>query len=218
MGNEIIPFADLGIVPANDKIFTEISSQSFLPRIMLMQAGSESVKTDKIKQGHFALVLDKESPMDLGDVFDALVLTWRPKAIRIEGNEIVEDLYDFEDPSYKKIMEDSETRVDGMSALFGPEFLCYVPQQKKYATFFFSNKTTRREAPVVKGLLGKIVTFKRKIIKSGARSWFGITTFESTTPLAETPDINEMKDIVKGFQSPSSRKKEAAPVDGQRER
>ena len=215
--NALVPLGDLGIVAPDDKMFNQISSQVFLPRVMLMQSSSEVVKTDKIKQGNFAVVTDKNEPDDLGNSFDALILNWRPKAMRIENSEIVEDVYDFNDESYKQIMKDSELREDGKSSLYGPEFLCYIPSKKKYATFFFSNKTARREAPVVKGLLGKVVTFKNKLIKSGTRSWFGITSFESSTPLSEMPDMTIMKEQVAVFQKPVSKKKEVAK-DAGRER
>lgn len=214
MSNEIIPFSDLGIVPINDASFNSISSQTFLPRIMLMQSGSEAVKQDKIKQGHFAVVADKENPQDIGDTFDALVLTNRAKALRLEGNEVVEDIYNPEDPSFKKIVADSAVKTEGISLMYGPEFLVYLIAEKKYATFFFSNPTARREAPIVRGMLGKIVTFKKKAIKSGARSWNGITSFASTAPLAELPDMEEMKKNIATFQNPISKKKELAAPDG----
>jgi hypothetical protein len=94
--------------------------------------------------------------------------------------------------------------------MYGPEYLVYLVAEKKFATFFYSNPTLRREGGTTKGLMGQCVTFEKKLIKQNSRSWFGIKVYPSKTP-HEMPSVDEMKAEVQKFQNPPVRKREQAP-------
>lgn len=207
--NALVPLSELGITK-EDKALDALSGGDFLPRIMLMQSGSEQVKEGKINQGHFALVSDKANPLDIGDVFDCLVLARRPKAMYLENLQIIDDVYDMEHPVFKRIKDNSSVKEDGISNMYGPEFLIYVVKEKRFATFFFSNPTLRREGGTVQGLLGKAATFEKKLIKANGRSWFGAKVYECKTPF-ELPTMEDMKAEVEKFKSPKPRIREEAP-------
>ena len=209
--NELVPLDKCGIVVPQGNILGKVAGQEYLPRVMLMQSASELVKNEKIGQGHFALMTDAAQFIDLGDQFDALVINFRPKAIRLEGKKVVEDIYDSSHPSFDAIVNDSTERSDEMQAMYGPEFLLYLCKEKKFCTFFFSNPTLRREGGKVALSVGKAVTFQKKLIKSGSRSWFGCMSFESKTPV-QIPPVGQIKEEAEKFQRPISKIREAAPA------
>lgn len=201
----------LGIVPVDDKALAGLSGD-FLPRVMLMQALSRPVTAEKIKAGNFGLVSnDKENPQDLGEVFDAFVIHVRAKAMYVEGETIVDDVYDTTDPIFSRIRQDANAKVDGEANMYGAEFLLYLLKEKKFATFFYGNGTLRREIGTTKGMCGKAVTFQKKKITAKGKTWFGITTFVCVTPYADGPSTDELKTEVERFQKASPKKREAAP-------
>lgn len=207
--NALVPLAELGIT-REDKALDALSGGDFLPRIMLMQSGSEQVKEGKIQQGHFALVADKANPIDIGDMFDCLLLGRRPKATYLENLQIIDDVYDMDSPIFNRIKAASSVKEDGVSNMYGPEFLIYLTKEKRFATFFFSNPTLRREGGTASGLLGKAATFEKKLIKANNRSWFGAKVFECKTPV-ELPSMEDMKAEVEKFKNPKPRVREEAP-------
>lgn len=202
----------LGIAPISNDL--NVLSTDYLPRVMVMQALSRPVTAEKIKAGNFGLVAgDKENPKDLGEIFDAFVITARPKAMYVEGETIVDDVYKMDDPVFQRIRVAAETKVDGEANMYGAEFLLYLLKEKCFATFFYGNATLRREIGTTKGLAGKAVSFmKRKIGPIKGKTWYGLTTLACSTPYAEGPTATDLQAEVSKFLNATGKRREAAPA------
>lgn len=203
---------EMGIVPADNKALDALAT-GYLPRVMVMQGLSKPVIDEKIKAGQFGLVKDdKNNPVDLGEVFDAFVIQVRPKAMYVENESIIDDVYDFADPVFTRIKNDAETKTAGEANMYGAEFLLYLLKEKTFATFFYGNPTMRREIGTTKGLLGKPVTFQKKKITAKGKTWYGLTTFGCQTPYSDGPSKEDLQSQITKFQNPTAKKREAAPV------
>lgn len=213
MSNELIPIEDLGQSKfGDDKNFAVVASGGgYLPRLQLYGANSELVKEGKFHMAHYGLVRSKTNVEDLTGEVAILVLGWRPKAMEIVGDD-VNTFYNPQNDEFKRVSMKSEEQNSG--CMFGPEYLVYIPAAKAFATFFMSSKTSRREAPAVRALMGKMALLKAKFIKTKQFSWHGPeVTMCSTIPdgLDDPEFLLELKDQVQKFQNPPESEKELAP-------
>jgi len=163
-----------------DDDFTDLAkSGDWLPRLQLYGSNSDEVKEGKMPMAHFGLVVGrKDNIIDLGKTVNAWIVAWRPKALLIDGGDGKPVSYfDKDSAEFKDIREKSSIKDTG--ALCGPEFLVFIPG-KGFATLFMASKTARNEAPAIKALMGKAVTFTSKLIENASYKWHGITTMETS--------------------------------------
>ena len=184
---------------ANDaESFALVSkSSAFLPRIQLFGGNSGACKEGKIGIGRYGLVKSKEQIIDLGAEVDVLPIAWRPKAMRIAGDNIL-TVFKPGNPEFGKIMAGSEVQNSG--CMFGPEYMLWIPSVHELATFFMSSKTARREAPNLQALLAKKspATLKAKLIKTEKFIWHGPVVTICSTPF-DLPDPAELMEEVQKF-------------------
>jgi hypothetical protein len=112
------------------------------------------------------------------------------------GDDGVESYYNSDHPEFKKIMEESKLQDSG--ALFGFEFLIYLGAQKEFCTLYLNSKSSRKEAPNLKGLIGKFATLKIKFIETKKYSWHVPVCFPCSTPF-ELPPTEEIHERVAKF-------------------
>lgn len=193
MGNELAqqPQGDL-LIPAgmlqpskhgDDKAFDMVAKQGiFLPRIQLIGTNSKLFKRGAYKTlGGYLIIQNKETIVaDLTESFNCLVLGWRPKALRIAGDE-TKGFYNPHSPLFKKVEEEANKKV--MGCLYGPEYLVYCPECQQFATFFFGNPTMRRAAPFMRPLIGRAATVRSELIEKTQYSWHGPVVTVCSTPL-----------------------------------
>ena len=214
----LIPAEIAGTIQKHDdSMFEKVASASaFLPRIMLMATTSGLVVDKKMAAGDYALV-DGDSFIDLGSEFDLLVCNWRPKAMDVSGNEIV-SAYDPDSAVFKEIQAKADVKDSG--CMFGPEFLVYVKSAKKYASYFMSSKTSRREAPALRKYLTKAATLKSHLIDppKSKYKWYGPVVTSCSTPF-EVPSLESLKVEINKFNNPPVEEREPADeASGTRER
>jgi hypothetical protein len=210
MSNEIVPQttdkarnALAEIAPnkyATEAAFGAVSSASgFLPRIQLMQATSELVKLDKMKQSAYALVRSADSFEDLTKEVNLIPIAWRPKALDTSDRKKIISAYNPKSVEFKKIAAKSEIANSG--AMYGPEFLCWVPSLGIWATFFMSSKTARRAADDFMQRLEKkkSLTLKSTLIKGQQNSWWGPVITDCSAPLQSWTDLGEAKNVLEKF-------------------
>lgn len=154
---------------ATAEALTTLTNVGFLPRIQVMGGNNEIVKEGKFPIGHFALVTGK-SMDDLTAEFNAVVLSWRPKAMQFQPEVI--SYYDPNNDDFKKVQERADN-VPQSGCGYGPEYLLYLPDFDKFATFFCANITARNEAPNIHTFMHKACTFCTELIKSKKYSWHG---------------------------------------------
>lgn len=211
---ELVSMADLPVARhASDETFLTIASGAgFLPRLQLYGANSGDCKRGKIGMGRYGLVRVKDQIEDLTAVCNCLPLSWRPMALRIDGDEITA-VYNPQNPEFQKIQEESEEKDTG--CMFGPQFLLWLPDATPptFATFFCMNKTMRREAPNLKGLIGRAATLKSTLIESKKYQWHGPVVVPCSTPF-QLPPQDEMRRVLDQFCNPKETEVETAPADG----
>jgi len=212
MSDQIIQTGEFGIGKySDDRIFADVTAAGgWLPRLQLMGSNSDLVKEAKIGLGRWALLTNKDSFIDLGTETHVLILGWRPKAMEI-GDEVV-SVFNPKADEFKRIMEKSEEPDSG--CMFGPEYLVWIPELKKFAGLFMASKTARREAPNLRALMGKFATLKARLIKSQRYSWHGpvVTPCSATF---EVPTMEEIREQAEKFNNPPEDEVEAAPSGGE---
>jgi hypothetical protein len=219
----LIPISELGgaLLTAQDAAFDElITSTAFLPRIQVFGSTSEAVKEEKIGQGRLGLVRSKDDIEDLGKELDCIPLSYRLKAMQISGDEVI-SVYDHTSDEFKRIQGESEQPNSG--AMYGVEFLLYLPQQGEYVTFFLNSKSSRREAKPMRGLIGKGATVEVVLIKTKRYSWHAPKVKACSTPFqAQLPIPDAMGKEIQRFLNPpnstveKASKEEAAATSSDR--
>jgi len=155
-----------------DDFFDEVSTLSaWLPRLQLFTTANKEVKTGKINMNHYGLVLNKDQIIDCTKQVEVVPLAWRPKAMQFLEKKVISK-YNPDDPEFKRIAQLSE--VKDARAMYGPEFLIYVPLLGKFASFFMASKSARRESPAVKEALDRrvAITLDSKFIETAQYSWW----------------------------------------------
>jgi hypothetical protein len=218
--NDLIPAEEISTSKyGTQDNFTAIAvTSSYLPRLQLFGSNSEMCKTGKIPIAHYGLVVQKDQVEDLGAEVDVIPVSWRPKAMRItEGNAAPLSYYNPQTPEFLQTQKDSEQPNSG--CMFGPEFLVYVPVMKRFALYFMSSKTSRRQAPELRALIGKGATLKTQFIKTPKYSWHGPTVTICNSQL-DVPSMDEVRSQAEAFNDPedSSIEFEPAKMEAEPER
>ena len=201
---------DLGALLATQQKATEeelavvSSGGKYFPRLRLMIANSKPCKKPLDEGGfpvnHYALV-QGQNLQDLGKHLDVLPLVYRPKAL--DTSETIINSYTPSSEQFQRIMAEADVKDSGCT--FGPEYLCWVPSIKAFATFFMNSVSSRNEAPAMKARLGKPCTLKSQHIDppKSKYDWYAPTVVACTTPfemplkkdlLAATEKYNALED------------------------
>lgn len=186
---------------ADDKAFQELATSSkFLPRLSLTSGQSDKVMDGKIGQGRWCLESSKNNIEDLGVEFRAYICGMRLKAIDTNAHPIVA-YFDSSKPQFQKIVERAKNEKTG--PLAGPEFLVYIPApHDRFCLYFMCSTTAKREAPLVRQLLGKAATFKVTTLSNVEHKWYGPVITPCTIPLPMPSDMEKFNSTRKAFLNP----------------
>lgn len=192
-----LPKADVPAIPTDDDAFADATKTGeYLPRLQLMTSNSDMCKSGEFPINHYALV-DGQKFADLGAEVNVLLIAWRPKALQM-GEEII-SVFDNKDPEFARIRELSAEK-DSM-AMYGPEFLVWVPDAQKFATFFMGSKSLRREASSARDLLENAATLKAQKISNAKYTWFSAKV-ERCTTLFDLPNQESLDEEYNKFLNP----------------
>lgn len=207
----------------DDAAYEAVSATKYLPRVQLMGNNSGLVTSGDARPGEYALIRSKTDFNNLTKQWDGLVIAFRPKAMRIDKEGIV-NIYDHASKEFKAIAADAEmSGAFERGTSFGPEFLVWVPRFKTLATFFCNSKTSRKSASALKVILAEFndpakrkvpaVTFKSSIKEGqgGKFKWPGPDFYECSSPVTPMPEWESEKfnEAVNQFLNPPSTEKEA---------
>lgn len=182
-------------------------SGSFLPRVQLFTAKSNQAQDGSIGINHYG-INDGGTIKDLGLTVDVLCLTWRPKAL--DMGEVVIASYKTDSNEFKRIAEKSMESDSG--CMFGPEFLFWVPTEKKFATFLMGSKSMRREAKKwIPSYLMQPITLKSLKIETPKYTWFSPVATVCSTPF-DMPSAEDIQEVAEAFNNPPESEVETAPV------
>lgn len=207
--NSLIPVNELGIKTPDQlggELETLTKTSDFLPQLRVYGSESGIVKEGGFPMGHLGLYYTANKIIDLGKSCDVLVISARPRASIVTGDQPV-SFYRFDSPEFQDILARAKNKEPGFLAGF--EYLLWVPSIQKYGLFLMGNTTLRRESDKVKALIGRGATLEIKLIKTSKYTWHGIDVFPCNTPF-EMPDMEELRDEVEKFNNPKDSQVELA--------
>ena len=207
-------------LPSDELFAASTKTSSWLSRLQLMTSASKECKSGAFPINHYALV-DGPNIIDLGKEVDCVVLSWRPKALDMSGEQIISlfrpDVVDGEvtNTAFKTIMEKSSEQ--NSQCMYGPEFLVWVPSVKQFATFFMGSKSARREAANLKNRIGFGATLKSVEASNKKYTWYTPLVTSCSTPL-DPPNAEKMQNQLNKFSNPPESEIEVAEESAQPER
>lgn len=209
--NELTVLKDLPLSPAKfatSEALSQLTTTGYLARVQLLGGNSEIVKEGKFPIGHFAVVVGKNHE-DLTTEFNAVILSWRPKAMQFRP-----DILSYYDPTSKEFKEIIVRANEGgdSGCGYGPEFLLWLPDYDKFALFFCSNVTARNEAGNIHSFMHKVCTFKSELIKTKKYTWHGPRVSKCDLEV-KMPDLAVITEVMTRFNNPPVNEIEQAPEE-----
>lgn len=206
---------------ADNEVFARMAGSGFLPRVQLTAGLSKVVTAGKVSVGKWVMMRGKSDIMHIfGDSFSCLLLDWRPKALRIEGNT-AKVYFNPRKEEFKAIERDAEKKPRVKGCLYGPEYLIYVAEVSELASLHFNNITMRNRAGDMKPLIGRAATLRVEMIENKGNSWHGPVITPCSTPLPmperDTEDyvalMTRFKTELDKFKNPPEQVTEEVPVE-----
>jgi hypothetical protein len=147
---------------------TVLTAPDRIERLTLAQGQMQAILDRKASPGDWLHGIDAEN---LGPTLEAWVAAWRPHAIRVEDDEVVEESFDPESEVFRAIVRDSAgERIEGVRNAYGPEFLLWLVKQGTWGLFTFSG-TARQRGKLVFRRMGAGVALCSETRKSRKHSW-----------------------------------------------
>ena len=150
--SELISLDELGVKPVDEETALSLTKTGdYLPQIRVYGSSNDIVKEGNFPMGHFGLYKNKDNIEDLGEQFDALNITARPRAGIVAGEKPI-SFYDMESAEFKDMYNRAMNKEQGYMA--GLEYLLWLPTFECFGLFWMGNPTLRRESEKVKALVG----------------------------------------------------------------
>jgi len=176
--------------------FEELLGAGYLQRLQLCTSNSEFCKDGSVPTNNYALVIKTRAKV-LGVNVDVVPICFRPTAM-LTGDEFL-IIHDKESEKFQELVQLSNVKDSG--AMFGPEFLVWVPSERCFASLFCGSKTARNMASDVFDNLGECCTFGSVKISGKKQSWFGMTCTVSKSPVLNQPTAEELAKAVEDFKN-----------------
>lgn len=180
-----------------DKLASVVGGGDYLAYLDFRSSKRAVVQNDGWPANTFALCENQEAD-NIGGDFDAILLDVRPTAVDFNGG--VDKVHDPEGARFLEIKADTDDKISGNA--YGPEFLVYLPEQKKFATFHMSNKSDRKLGSGKNlELLGTVVKFGSKSVSAEKKDEKGnmqkftwmVITMESSDLVLQDGDVDKTK-------------------------
>lgn len=183
-----------------------IGSQGFLPGLRFHSAMSDAAKEGTVGVNTFGIVENNEIE-DLGQSVEVLPIAYRHTAISKDNDEVSVS-HDYASAEFTRIRENSESadQETRNGNLWGPEFLVWIPDVGKFATFLFGSKSARFEAPKMDKCRksGTGCVLKPRKIVGKKHTWFIAGVHEISTLTGDAPDRESLSEVVSNFMNPKS--------------
>lgn len=210
--NTLIPAS---AVPETDdsRVLAVAKNKEYLPRLKLCGSQAGECQRGQVGIGNYAIIKSKDDLEDVGSELDIVIIAGRAKAVQLSDPPI--QAFDPESDLFKDLMEES-TKKDS-DAMYGPEFLVWIPRTRQFATFFLCNPTGRRFAPDMHARLRNAATLGSKLIETAKYKWHGPTIKDCAIDV-ELPDTETISAVATKFVGEKDSNVEVAKDDGNRER
>jgi len=211
--NQLVPQDMVGGPLAREEDFDSMTTAAtYLPRLQLFGSKSDACAEGKIPIGHYGLVKDDDIT-DLGEEVNLVIITWRPKAIKLGGDMPI-TVFDAQSELFQEIKKLADVKDSG--CMYGNEFLVWIPDAGVFAHFHMNSKTARREAKKMKPLIGGAATLKCRLIDppTSKYKWHGPVVLPCSIPL-DMPEDNVLREEYTKFQNPPEQTIEVAEEGGE---
>ena len=177
----------------------------FLPYINLAQSTSKITqgKDPKAKPGDLTIASGQNIDV-LGEYFDCLVLAMRFKAVEIVGDDTF-NFYDRKSPEFNRVKEMAEQ--GGMNGnMCGPEFLLYLTDSARFATFFLSSPTLKQSGEDFLAAMEhqRHLKVKNNFIEGKKHNWWGLELKLNPVKPTNEPSESELVAEITNFKNPKS--------------
>lgn len=142
--SDLVPFSvqPLAIVSTKEEkeYFDSIPDDSFLPSIKLLQGTNPELSDPKNQQGDYYLTLHNKN---LGKKFKTCIIGRRAHALLMLAGKKAKESFNIKSPIFAVIRNTKSTQDQAVRASYGHDFLCYLPEDDVFATFFLGQKALR---------------------------------------------------------------------------
>lgn len=202
--------AAVAVTTTSDDDFNKLAGGfSSLPRMSLMTSNSTEVKNDEFPINTYALKIG-ETLVNLGKNVDVVVAAYRLTAIWVTEEDGFCSSHEVKSDLFQEIMKVADTQGFGSGAVYGPEFLFWIPSEKKFATFLCGSKSARNMAAGIKALVGEVATMGSQKIETPKYTWFAPSVAASNTVVTEVPEQEVVASVVSEFINDKGRARELA--------
>jgi hypothetical protein len=208
--NQLIPADVSGTADLEEFKASVSGGEDYLGRFQLFGSKSDACAEGKIGIGRYGHIKDQNID-DLGDEVDAVICSWRSKAVDNSGDQLVIE-YDANSDTYDQIKKKSFVRDS--NCMYGPEFLLWIPSAGLFTTYHMNSKTARREAKKMAPLIGKAATFRVQLIDppKSRFKWHGPVVTPCSAQLS-IPDMEVLTEEVEKFRNPPKSEVEVVEAD-----
>ena len=188
--------------PVQAPEIVEEAQSIFLPYLTVVQTGSKIASPPfQEPAGSFILHHSKTDHVNLGKELDIFICDMRHKAMHFSEKGVVSQ-YDPQSQEFKDIVAQADAKADGFA--WGYEFLIYLGDSGKYATFFCNTVSMRMSAgrhlaPRVR----QMVTLMTDFITHKSYSWWSFKTQPCEVPLAVPATQSSLVQEIERFQQQS---------------
>jgi len=183
--NSMQEFKTNAVATTTDADFDALSSGSSLPRFSLYTSNSKEVKEGDFPANTYGLKIG-ELLHDMGKNSDIVICAYRLTALQVTDDGFCCS-HDAKSPLFKDIMNIADTQGFGSGAIYGQEFLVWIPEHKSFATLMCGSKTARNMAAGIKALVGEVATMSSKKLENKKYSWFAMVCTASNAVITSTP-------------------------------
>ena len=192
------------------------SGNAWLGYVQFMSPNSAPVKAGTIPVRTFCH-MSGGKPDDLGTDVDVLILATRSTAVDNSGEKpffchdpALDDKNNFTG-KFKEIVDAAS--VKDSNCFYGPEFLLYIPQIEKFATFMMGSLTARNDAYTLQTLLAKAATLTSHMIPNKKHGPYPSPIAKECDTVFQTPEVPVILEQVEKFKNPPLPKEDEAATE-----
>lgn len=185
------------------KELDNLATGKFLPRLQLGDSNSTAVKEGRMAQGEYAIISGQDV-IPIGKVVTAIPVALRLKALDLSNTESPVSVYDFKSDAFNDIRQRSS--IKDSKCMVGGEFLLWLPQSRKFCTYYMASASAKREMPNLKGILYAhgVASLSSMLAKKKPYVWTAPLVKPSTSPLSpeDMPSKADLMAEVERFKNP----------------
>jgi len=212
MSNDLIKstLQDAGLMVSEqeEQLLGELSTgKTFLPRIQLMQAMSAQVNKEppEAAKGDYLLVINKSEFHNFGREFVCVPVTFRLKATEFSPDGTIRSFFDITTPEFIRVKDKAQSDGFDSGCLAGPEFLLWLPDLKRFATYHLTSQTAQGIAKTLRGLQGSPAVIKASIQTNRKKQTYFMPTCSAFNgEISAYPEPAILKDEANSFRNPKS--------------